>query len=126
MLTSRKGRILEGTGLHSLIARRREASILVALAVVALFIAWTLTGSSAAQAGALAQDSPLAPQEQLSPLPTALPAVEPTQPVPTALPAQEPQPATPVAAQPPVPIAVLIGVMAVIGLTALIVALRRR
>jgi hypothetical protein len=106
---------------------QRETLILAALALAALVIGWTLAAGGTALAGPLLQDSPIAaPQEQLSPLPTALPAVEPTQLVPTALPAQEPQPATPAAAQPPVPIAVLIGVMAVIGLTALIVALRRR
>jgi len=103
-------------------SRQREALILTALAVAALVIAWTLTAGSAALAGPSLQDSPIAaPQEQLSPLPTAAATVEPAQPAPTPAPAPES-----LAAQPPVPIGVLIGVMAVIGLVALIIGLRRR
>lgn len=105
--------------------RPREAFILAALAVAALVIGWSLTAGGAALAGPLLQDSPIAaPQEQLSPLPTGLPAVEPTQPAPAATPA--PEPAASTATEPPVPIGVLIGVMAVIGLAALIIGLRRR
>lgn len=107
--------------------RQREALILAALAVAALVIAWTLMAGGAALAGPLRQDSPVAPpQEQLSPLPTAAPAVEPAQPAPAATPTPEPQPVPPTAAQPPIPIGVLIGIMAVIGLAALIIGLRRR
>lgn len=107
--------------------RQREALILAALAVTALVIVWSLTAGGAALAGPLGQDSPVAPpQEQLSPLPTAAPAVEPARPAPTTTPASEPQPAIPATAQPPIPIGVLIAVMAVIGLAALIIGLRRR
>ncbi len=101
--------------------------MLAGLAVAALVIAWTLTAGGAALAGPLLQDSPIAtPQEQLSPLPTAAPSVEPAQPAPTTTPAPEPQPALPDVAEPPLPIGVLIGVMAVIGLAALIIGLGRR
>lgn len=103
-------------------SRQWEALILTALAVAALIIGWTLTAGNAALAGPSLQDSPVAaPQEQLSPLPTTAATVEPAQP--TATPA--PAPESPVA-QPPVPIGVLIGVMAVIGLAALIIGIRRR
>jgi hypothetical protein len=95
------------------------------LAVAALMIAWTLTAGGAALAGPLLQDSPLAPPpEQISPLPTAAPSAEPTAPDPT--PALQPQPTAPATAEPPIPLAALIGVMLVIGLIALVVGLRRR
>lgn len=104
--------------------RQKEALILAALAVAALIVAWTLTAGGVALAGPLGQDSPVAPpQEQLSPLPTAAPPVEPAQPVPTMAP--EPQPVVP-AAEPPIPIGVVIGIMAMIALAALIIGLRRR
>ncbi len=100
--------------------------MLAALAVVALALAWVTAAGGAALAGPLAQDSPLTPQEQLSPLPTDAPRVEPAQPASTATPAPEPQPDAPTAAQPPVPIEVLIGAMVVLGLAALVISLRRR
>lgn len=100
--------------------------MLAALALAALVIGWTLTTSAAALAGPLLQDSPLVtPQEQLSPLPTTTPAVEPAQPAPAATPAPE-SPVVPPTAEPPIPIGVLIGVMLAIGLVALVVGLRRR
>jgi hypothetical protein len=88
-------------------------------------IVWTLTASGAVLAGPLLQDSPLAPPpEQLSPLPTVAPSVEPT--APTTSPALQPQPTAAAKAEPPVPMAALIGVMLVIGLIALVLGLRRR
>ena len=94
------------------------------LAIVALVIAWTLTASGAALAGPLLQDSPVAPPEQLSPQPTPALPVEPAQSAPTATAIPEPQPAAAATVQPPIPIGVLIGVMAVIGLAALFIGLR--
>jgi hypothetical protein len=95
------------------------------LAVAALMVAWTLTASGAALTGPLLQDSPIAPQEQLSPLPTAAPTVEPTQsPAQAATPT--PPPSALATAESPLPMAVLIGVMAVIGLAAVIIGLQRR
>jgi hypothetical protein len=94
--------------------------------MLALACAWILTASSPATAGALHQDSPLAtPQEQLSPLPTAEPEL--AQPTPTAAPVVPAAPTTaePVT-EPPIPLAALVGIMAVIGLAALIIGLRRK
>jgi hypothetical protein len=104
---------------------QQEALTLAVLAVAALAIAWALMAGGAALAGPLLQDSPLAPPpEQLSPLPTAAPSVKPTAPAPT--PALQPQPIAAAKAEPPIPMAALIGVMLVIGLIALVVGLRRR
>jgi hypothetical protein len=108
---------------QSINAQLPEIVIVVALAITALAIAWTVTAGGAALAGPLLQDSPLAP-EQLSPLPTAAPSVEPAA-TNTALTLQ-PQPTAAAKAEPPVPMAALIGVMLVIGLIALVVGLRRR
>ncbi|HSN75894.1 MAG TPA: hypothetical protein VL334_12540, partial [Anaerolineae bacterium] len=73
--------------------RQQEALTLAVLAVAALAIAWALTAGGAALAGPLLQDSPIAPpQEQLSPLPTAAPSVEPT---------PQPQPAAAATVEPP-------------------------
>ncbi len=95
------------------------------LAIAALMIAWTLTAGGAALAGPLLQDSPLAPPpEQLSPLPTVAPSVEPA--ATNTAPTLQPQPTAAAKAEPPVPMAALIGVMVVIGLIALVVGLRRR
>lgn len=102
--------------------------MLAALAVIALALAWAATAGGAARAGPLWQESPIAPaQEQLSPLPTAVPAAEPApaQPAPAASPVPEPPPAPPAAEQ-PIPMAALVGVMGLIGLAALIIGLRRR
>ncbi len=107
---------------QSIIVKLPEILAVAALAITALAIAWTVTAGGAALAGPLLQDSPLAPlPEQLSPLPTAAP---PTEPAPTATP--ETQPAAPAPVEPPIPLGALIGVMAVIGLAALIIGLRRR
>jgi len=95
------------------------------LAVAALMVAWTLTASGAALTGPLLQDSPIAPPEQLSPLPTAAPTVEPKQsPAQAAMPT--PPPSDLATAESTLPMAVLIGVMAVIGLAAVIIGLQRR
>ncbi len=102
----------------------REALILAVLAVAALVVAWTLTTGGAAMAAPRPQDSPVAPPEQLSPLPTAAPSVEPA--APAAPPAPESQPTVAATPEPPIPMAALIGVMLAIGLIALIVGLRRR
>lgn len=101
--------------------------MLAALAVIALALAWATTAGGAAQAGSLAQDSPIAPsQEQLSPLPTATPLAEPPAAQPSPTPAPAPQaPSTP-AAEPPIPVAVLGAIMGVIGVAALLIGLRRR
>ena len=98
--------------------------MLAVLTVAALVIAWTLTAGGAALAGPLLQDSPIAPPEQLSPLPTVAPSGEPTAPATT--PALQPQPTAAVKAESPIPMGALIGVMLVIGLIALVVGLRRR
>jgi hypothetical protein len=110
---------------QSIKAKLPEIVVVVALAITALAIAWTMTAGGAALAGPLLQDSPLAPApEQLSPLPTDVPSVKPT--APATAPTLQPQPAAVAKAEPPIPLAAIIGVMLVIGLIALVVGLRRR
>jgi hypothetical protein len=123
----RKGWIVQETDRSSFPSKPRpwEAFTVAMLAVAALMVAGTLMAGGAALAGPLLQDSPLAPPpEQLSPLPTAAPSVESAAPATT--PALQPQPTAAATAEPPLPMAALIGVMLVIGLIALVVGLRRR
>lgn len=122
----RKDWIVQETDGPSLPSKGRpwQAFTVAMLALAALMVAWTLTAGGAALAGPLLQESPVAPPEQLSPLPTAAPSVEPTAPATT--PALQPQPTAAVKAEPPIPMGSLIGVMLVIGLIALVVGLRRR
>ncbi len=120
-LKSRIVQKLDHPGLRSK-PRLREALILALLAVVALTVAWTLAASSAALAEPMLQDSPVASPEQLSPLSTTASSVEPTETAP--IPAL--QPAAAIKAEPPIPMAALIGVMLVLGLIALVLGLRKR
>lgn len=113
--------------------RDRHLEVLALLAVMALALAVALSTGASQAARSLAQDSPVSPVEQTPPaLETATP--EPTATTltaPTATPSPSPssEEMLPEAApipEPPIPVAALAGLMLVIGLIALVIALRRR
>lgn len=93
----------------------RSLTLLILLAVAALALAVVLVNSSAALAGSLGQDSPVAPQH-LSPLSTDV-----TPPA-----AAQPAPAATAPSQPPVPVALVAGVMVALVLLAILLGMRRR
>lgn len=95
---------------------------LLLLLALALALGTAISTHTPAQADALWQTSPLAvPQDQVSPLPAG------TNPAPTTLPrTADATDTSSVAGRAPIPVAALVGLMAVIALAAVVISLRKR